>query len=188
MKRQRILIREQSQYLRDVLIVNSIVILSFAIRFDFRISFRQIYMDPASYPFTYLTVFLTPIFIRLFYHHSKNFIVSFASLARSLSLNFTAILILIYIVFPNLNIPTFKYRSLIVITWLACMVILSVVNISRSRTHASSYLSYRSGRRRSSSSLFNAFMPDTRDLKALLIGIFGSIIAFFVIYHLLGYK
>jgi FlaA1/EpsC-like NDP-sugar epimerase len=188
MKRQRIFIREQSQYLRDVLIVNSIVILSFAIRFDFRINIRQIYTDPASYPFTYLTVLLTPIFIRLFYHHSKNFIVSFASLARSLSLNFTAIIIIIYILFPILKIPTFKYRSLIVITWLACMIILSIVNISRSRTHASSYISYKSKRRRSSNSILNAFMPNTRDFRALLIGIFGSIIAFFIIYYLLGYQ
>jgi hypothetical protein len=185
MKRRKILIKEQSQYLRDLLIVNSIVILSFAIRFDFRISIRQIYTNPAFYTFTYLTVLLTPIFIRLFYHHSKNFIVSFASLARSLSLNFTAIIIIIYIVFPYLKIPTFKYRSLIVITWLACMFILSIVNISRSKTHASSD---GSGRRRKSNSIFSAVLPATRDFKALLIGIFGSIIAFFIIYHLLGYK
>jgi FlaA1/EpsC-like NDP-sugar epimerase len=185
MKRRKILIREQSQYLRDLLIVNSIVILSFAMRFDFRISIRQIYTNPEFYTFTYLTVLLTPIFIRLFYHHSRNFIVSFASLARSLSLNFTAIIIIIYVVFPRLKIPTFKYRSLIVITWLACMFILSIVNISRTRTHASADVSRR---KRGSNSIFSAFLPATRDFKALLIGIFGSIIAFFIIYHLLGYK
>jgi FlaA1/EpsC-like NDP-sugar epimerase len=187
MKRQRTFIKEQSQYLRDVLIVNSIVILSFALRFDFKINIRQIYTDPASCSFTYLTILITPIFIRLFYHHSKNFITSAASLARSLSLNFTAIIMIIYILFPILKRPTFKYRSLIIITWFACMFILSIVNISRSRTHASSYVSYKSKRRRHNS-IMNAFMPDTRDLKALLIGIFGSIIAFFIIYHLLGYK
>jgi FlaA1/EpsC-like NDP-sugar epimerase len=187
MKRKNILVKEQSQYLRDVLIVNSIVILSFALRFDFKINIRQIYTDPASYSFTYLTVLLTPIFIRLFYHHSNKFLVSFASLARSLSLNFTAIIMIIYILFPILKIPTFKYRSLIIITWLACMIILSIVNISRSRTHASSYLSYKSKKRRKNS-ILNAFMPDTRDLKALIIGILGSIIAFFIIYNLLGYK
>ena len=190
MKRRRMFIKEQSQYLRDALIVNSIVILSFAIRFDFKINIRQIYTDPASYSFTYLTILLTPIFMRLFYHHSNKFLVSVASLARALSLNFTAIIMIIYILFPILNRPTFKYRSLIIITWLACMFILSIVNISRSRTHASSYLSYKSKGRRASraNSVMNAFMPNTKDLKTLLIGIFGSVIAFFVIYHLFGYK
>jgi FlaA1/EpsC-like NDP-sugar epimerase len=190
MKRRKILIKEQSQYLRDVLIVNSIVILSFALRFDFKVNIWQIYTNPAVYSFTYLTVFLTPLFIRLFYHHSNKFLVSVASLARSLSLNFTAIIMIIYILFPILKRPTFKYRSLIIITWLACMFILSIVNISRSRSHASSYLSYKSRGRRTSrtNSILNAFMPDTKDLKALLIGIFGSVIAFFVIYHVFGYK
>ena len=185
MKRRKTFVREQSQYLRDLLIVNSIVILSFALRFDFRISIRQIYTNPEFYTFTYLTVLLTPIFIRLFYRHSRSFIVSFASLARSLSMNFTAIIIVIYVVFPYLKISVFKYRSLIVITWLACMFILSLVNISRTKSHASVDAP---GRKRKSNSIFNAFLPGTRDFRALLIGIFGSIIAFFIIYHLLGYK
>jgi FlaA1/EpsC-like NDP-sugar epimerase len=174
-----------SRYLGDILIVNSIVILSFALRFDFKVNLRQIYLDPASYSFTYLTIFLTPIFIRLFYHRSNNFLMSVTSLARSLSLNFTAIIIIIYIILPFLNIPTFRYRSLIIITWFACMFILSIVSISWSRTRAPLVKKRRTSK---GNFILTAFMPDTNDLKALLIGIFGSIIAFFIVYHLLGYK
>lgn len=183
MKRKGIIIKGISRYLSGVLVVNSIVILSCALRFELKATLYQIYANPSLYSFTYLTILLTPVFVGLFYHRSGNFMVSMTSLARALSLNFTAIIIIIYLVLPKSQFPVFKYRSLILITWFVGMCVLSIVNISGSGTQTGFYAS-----KRSSNSILNAFMPRTNDIKALLIGIVGSIIAFFLIYHLFGYK
>ena len=190
MKRPSIIIKELPQYLLDVLIVNSIVILSFAIRFGLAVNLKQIYLDSPT--FTYLTLFITPIFLRFYYHSDRYIILSLIRLVKSLTLS-SLVISVTNIILPHFAFPIFRYRGIFLISWLLNILILSVVKLSWLRTP--SYFSAISKNSKAYSGstskvylVLHAFRPDVKDLKSLLIGVFGSIIAFLISYHLLGYK
>jgi FlaA1/EpsC-like NDP-sugar epimerase len=175
MKLPSIIIKELPQYLLDILIVNSIIIFSFAIRFNLDVNLKQIYSNSAT--FTYLTLFFTPIFLRFFYYHSDRYIISLISLVRSLTLSSTVILLISNIILPIFKFPIFKYRSLFIIAWLLNILILSIVKLSWLRTPSYSSVISKNNKAYSGSAskvylALRAFRPDAKDLKSLLISVF----------------
>ncbi len=186
-----IIIKELSLYLLDVLIVNSIIILSFAVRFELDVNLTKIYSESAT--FTYSTLFLTPTFLRFYYYPSTRHITSLMSLIRSLTFCSIVIILLVFIIAPTFGFPIFKHKSLFIISWVLNIMILPIVRLWWFRTLPDSFLISQNNRIFGESFsrvhlLLRAFRPDTRDLRSLLIGVMSSIVAFLILYHLFGYK
>lgn len=183
--------RELPQYLYDVLIVNYIIIVSFVVRFGVEINLKEIYSTSAF--FTYLTLIFTPVFLRVFYRHTDSYIISLISLVRSISLCSSVLLLINIIILPLLNFPIFKYRSMFVISWLLNILIFATIRLSFLYTYlhplaVSKIDKTHKGSTPNVYAAFRALRPDAKDLKSLVIGCIASIIAFFIIYYIFGYK
>jgi len=167
------------------MIINSIIILSFALRFKLDVTLKQIYLESAL--FTYSSLILIPLFLRFLYSGSPRFMVSLLSLIGAITWSSIAV------TFLTLYLFHFQYKSLLIISWLFNIVILSIIKVPWTRTLP--YLPFTSKSNESSigftsknySRLFS-LRPESKDLKSLLIGVISSIIAFLIIYYLLGYR
>ncbi len=187
---------EFSQFLLDVLLVNVTVILSFTLRFGLSVNVEQIYKESAV--FTFPIIIITPILLRLVYFpglkittktYSLNVLLTLLKLLKTLSLNSIIISVLIVI---TTNVPV--YKSLIILSWFLNFIILAIFRGPWSKTilYPSIVLTNNWS---STSVIYTKFYPVLRllipkkdDFRSLIIGALGSIIAFLIIYHLLGYK
>ena len=137
--------------------------------------------------FTYPTIILVPLLLRIFYHKQASNIGSFIKLINVLTVSF------IWIIMISSYIFKFQHKSIAVMSWLTNILIFSFIKLPWSETLLSSSNISKQVERDSQltlnpPSVFVFFRPKTEDLRSLIINVISSIIAFLIIYYLLGYR
>jgi len=186
------LIMTASQVLRDIIIVNFLIIVSFAILYGPSVSLEKIYIE--SFYFTFPAVIFIIIFSftsGIYRMDEKYFSVCmfFVIVVKFCTFGSIAIVLISYYLMHS-GVP----RHMYLIFWFLAIITLAVIRIPWVTIDPNLFkVSPNSDIPRSDFvlKLRPALLwvkPERSELRSLIIQVASSVIAFLIIYHLLGYK
>lgn len=176
--------QEGTQFCLDCIIANTSIILSFAMRYELSVDLEEIYTRFAW--FTFSTIFITPISLRLFWSpwlYSPHFLL--LNLIRLMKVSLIVAIIITSIVFITRSPMS---RAVLILLTFFNFVLFAFFRGPWANPKLSTNPPLFPSKSNSLIYSFYSKIFRSETTKQLVINITGSIIAFLIIYHLLRYR